>query len=462
MAELFVSGGTVVTAAGSVRADVAVDGGRISAVGSDLARDDAEVTRDGAEVIDATGLLVLPGVIDVHTHVRVPLVDEPERFFRDSLAAARGGTTTFLTFNNPGTGISEQAQRSLLRGLDEFEEVTAGQSAVDFGLSAVITGQQDDPIAELPALIDAGVPTFKAFMVYDFRLADDALLQAMRVAGSHGGMLQVHCEDPSIIDPLIEHAMAAGDVGCRHHALCRPPAAEAAATRRAIELARRAEAPLYIVHLSCEGALEAVAEAKARGEPVYAETCPHYLTFTSELYDDPDEAEVIKRVISPPLRSQTDVDALWQGLRDGILDTVASDHVPDRLAVEKHLPAPPFPQVSNGGPGIETLLSVVYSEGVARGRISLARMVELLSTTPARLFGLDSKGAIEVGRDADLVLFDPAVRRTIRQADLHHTSDYTPYEGMAVSGAIRTVLLRGAPVGKAAGHFVERSLGVLN
>ena len=454
MAELVVSGGTVVTASGAFGADVAIDGGRISAVGTDLAR-------DATEVIDATGQLVLPGVIDVHTHVRVPSVDAPERFFRDSLAAAHGGTTTFLTFNNPGTGISEQAQRSLLRGLDEFEEATAGQSAVDFGLSAVITGQQDDPIAELPALIDAGVPTFKAFMVYDFRLADDALLRAMRVAGSHGGMLQVHCEDPSVIDPLIEHALAAGEIGCRHHALCRPPAAEAAATRRAIDLARRAEAPLYIVHLSCAGALEAVAEAKARGEPVYAETCPHYLTFTSELYEDPDEAEVIKRVISPPLRSRTDVDALWQGLRDGILDTVASDHVPDRLAVEKHLPAPPFPQISNGGPGIETLLSVVYSEGVARGRLSLERMVELLSSTPALLFGLHSKGAIEVGRDADLVLFDPAAQRTIRQADLHHTSDYTPYEGMEVSGEVRSVLLRGAPVGASAGHFLERSLTAL-
>ncbi|HEX5395815.1 MAG TPA: dihydropyrimidinase [Candidatus Limnocylindria bacterium] len=452
MAELVVTGGTVVTASGVVRADVAVDGGRISAVGPDLAR-------DGAEVMDATGMLVLPGVIDVHTHVRVPSVDEPDRYFRDSLAAGRGGTTTFLTFNNPGTGISPQAQRSLLRGLHEFKEATAGQSAVDFGLSAVITGQQDDPIAELPPLIDAGVPTFKAFMVYDFRLADDELLRAMQVAARHGGMLQVHCEDPSVIDPLVAHALAAGDVGCRHHALCRPAAAEAAATRRAIGLARRAEASLYVVHLSCEGALEAVAEAKARGEPVYAETCPHYLTFTSELYDDPDESEVIKRVISPPLRSQTDVDALWQGLREGTLDTIGSDHVPDRLAVEKHVPAPPFPQISNGGPGIETLLSVVYSEGVARGRLSPERMVELLSTSPARLFGLPSKGTIEVGRDADLVLFDPATRRTIRQAELHHTSDYTPYEGMDVSGAVHAVLLRGAPVGPPAGRFLERRIG---
>lgn len=445
------AGGAVVAAEGTFLRDVAIEGGRISAIGP-------EMEREGTELIDATGLLVLPGVIDVHTHVRLPTTDEPDRFFRDSVAAAYGGTTTFLTFNNPGTGISPDGARSLLRDLTEFRARTAGESAVDFGLSAVITGQQDDPISDLPALVEAGVPTFKAFMVYDFRLPDEQLLEAMRVAGRHGGMLQVHCEDPSVIDPLIAAALAAGEVSCRHHALCRPPAAEAAATRKAIDMARRAEAPLYIVHLSCAEALEAVADAKARGEPVYAETCPHYLTFTSDLYDDPDEAEVIKRVISPPFRAQTDVDALWQGLRDGILDTVGSDHVPDRLAVEKRLPAPPFPQISNGGPGIETLLSVVYSRGVAAGRLSLERMVDVLSATPARLFGLSSKGALEVGRDADLVLFDPSARRVIRQAELHHTSDFTPYEGMGVSGAVVNVVLRGERVAERRGRFLERSI----
>ena len=227
-------------------------------------------------------------------------------------------------------------------------------------------------------------------------------------------------------------------------------------------MARRAEAPLYIVHLSCEEALEAVAVAKARGEPVYAETCPHYLTLTRELYDDPDEAEAIKRVISPPLRDRTDVDALWAGLRDGILDVIASDHVPDRLAVEKRVPAPPFPQVSNGGPGIETLLAVAWSEGVARGRISAERLVDVLAATPARLFGLATKGGVEVGRDADLVLWDPAAERSIRQADLHHASDYTPFEGLGVRGAARRVFLRGHELGTGErapiGRFVERRL----
>jgi dihydropyrimidinase len=266
----------------------------------------------------------------------------------------------------------------------------------------------------------------------------------------------VHCEEPTIIDPLVRRALAAGQTACRYHARTRPPEAEAVATRKAIELARTAGSPLYIVHLSCAAALEAVAEAKERGEPVFAETCPHYLTLTDVLYDASDESEVIKRVISPPLRSASDVDALWTGLRHGVLDTVGSDHVPDRCDREKRVPAPPFPEISNGAPGIETLLGVVYSEGVARGRMTVSRLVEVLAASPARLFGLAGKGAIEVGHDADLVLFDPDARRTIRQADLHHTSDFTPYEGMEVRGAVVGTLLRGMPAEQRRGRFVER------
>ena len=449
--DLVIAGGTVVTDAETLEADVSVAGGRIEAIGPGLAR-------DGTRVVDATGMLVLPGVIDVHTHLRLPDAEHPDRFRQDTTAAAHGGTTTVLSFNNPGTGISDHGASSLLEGLEEFRARTAGESPIDYGLCAVITGEQEDPIGELPALIEAGVPTFKAFMVYDFRLADDTLLAAMRTAAMHGGMLQVHCEEPAIIDPLVADALSRGDTTCRYHALTRPSRAEAAATRKAIDMASRAEAPLYIVHLSCDEALEAVAEAKQRGQPVHAETCPHYLTFTDAAYEEPDEAEVIKRVISPPLRTQADVDALWAGLRDGVLDVVGSDHVPDRLDTEKRLPAPPFPEISNGGPGIETLLAIVYSEGVARGRITSERMVDVLATAPARLFGLPLKGAIDVGRDADLVIWDPSANRTLGQAGMHHTSDYTPYEGMAVRGGVVEVLLRGRPMAESSGRFLERRL----
>ena len=441
MTDLVVTGGTVVTAQRSFDADVAIAGDRISEIGPDLKR-----RHPDAPVLDARGLLVLPGCVDVHTHTRVPNDDEPDRFYQDSVAAAFGGTTTFLAFNNPGTGISESASRSLLAGLDEFRARTNGESAVDFALSAVISGQQPDPVAELPALIERGVPTAKAFMVYDFRLTDERLFEALQVMGRHGGMLQVHCENATIIDALVSGALDAGHTDCRHHAACRPPYAEAEATHRAIALAQAAEASVYVVHLSCADALAEVVAAKARGWPVFAETCPHYLSRTDAAYEADDETEVIKSVISPPLRSEADRQALWLGLTRGGLDLVATDHVPDRLAVEKTVPAPPFPQISNGAPGIETLLSVVYSVGVGAGRMPVERMVDVLATTPARLFGLASKGAVEVGRDADLVLFDPEASRTIRQADLHHTSDFTPYEGMAMRGAVRTVLLRGEPV----------------
>ena len=451
MTDLVVAGGTVVTPDGPRRADLAVDYGRIERI-------DAVLPHEDVELIDATGLVVLPGVVDVHTHVRLSDAQHPDRFERDLRAAARGGTTTVLTFNNPGTGISEHGSTGLLRGLDEFRERTAGRAAVDYGLCAVVTAQQPDALAELPELIRRGVPTFKAFMVYDFAVDEDALPGLMRTAAQHGGMLMLHCEDPSVIDPLVADALRRGEIGPRHHASTRPVEAEARATRRAIELARRAEAPLYIVHLSCEAALEAVAEARERGEPVHAETCPQYLVLTQALYDVPDEAEVMKRVISPPLRARSDVDALWAGLREGILEVVSSDHVPDRADTEKRLPAPPFPEISNGAPGIETLLSVVYSEGVAAGRIGLERLVEVLASTPARLFGLASKGALEPGRDADFVLWDPGARRTLTQADLHHSSDFTPYEGMVVTGALRATLLRGRLVGDRAGRFLERRL----
>jgi dihydropyrimidinase len=461
MTDLVVAGGTVVTAQRSFRADVAVTDGRIEAVGEDLAR-----RHPDARSFDASDLLVLPGCVDVHTHTRLPTDEEPDRFFADSVAAAHGGTTTFLSFNNPGTGISDEGAGSLLAGVREFRQRTEGESAVDFGLSAVIGGQQQDPVGELPRLIEAGVPTAKAFMVYDFRLPDERIFAALQVMGRQGGMLQVHCENATIIDALTRDALEAGNTACRHHALCRPTYAEAEATHRAIALARAADAPVYVVHLSCADAMAEVVAAKARGWPVYAETCPHYLTWTDERYEADDEAEVIKSVISPPLRSEADRQALWLGVARGGLDLVATDHVPDRVAVEKATPAPPFPHISNGAPGIETLLTVVFSVGVASGRMPMERMVDLLATTPARLFGLPSKGAVEVGRDADLVIFDADASRTIRQADLHHTSDFTPYEGMSVRGAVRTVLLRGEPVirdglflgRRAAGRFVERSL----
>jgi dihydropyrimidinase len=463
MTDLLLRGGTVVTAAGSRRADVAVADGSIEAVEADL----LGLAGGAAEVVDATGLLVLPGAVDVHTHTRVATDAEPDRFFQDSVAAAFGGTTTFLAFNNPGTGSSPAAERSLLTGLREWRAATNDDAAIDYGVSLAISGRMDDPVAELPAMLDEGVSTAKAFMVFDFRLDDRRLFDAMRVLGSRGGMLQVHCEDPVLVDAAVADALARGDTAPQFHAATRSTEAEEVATRRVMAFARAADVPVHIVHLSSRGALESVRDAKGRGVRACAETCPHYLALTDARYGAADPAAVAGAVISPPLRPKADQDALWSGLADGSLDLVATDHVPDRLAVEKAeaMRGTPFNLISNGAPGIETLLTVAYSEGVAKRRLTIERMVDLVATTPARLFGLERKGAIQVGRDADIVLFDPTARRTIRAGDLHHTSDYTPYEGLEVAGAVRSVFSRGRPVirdgafvgQRGAGRFVART-----
>jgi len=462
--DLVIIGGTVVTTDGSHRADVAIRAGSIEAVETDL----SGLAAGAGQTVDATGLLVLPGCIDVHTHTRVASDDEPDRFFQDSVAAAFGGTTTFLAFNNPGTGSSPAAHRSILTGIHEFRRATSSDAAIDFAVSPAILGGMDDPIAELPAMVDAGVPTAKAFMVFDFRLGDAAIFEAMRTLGERGGMLEVHCEDPVLIDAAVADALQRGDVSPRYHARTRSTEAEAVATHRAMAFAWAADAPVYVVHLSCAAAMQEVADAKASGVRAYAETCPHYLTLTDERYDEPDPLTCARCLISPPLRPAADRDALWAGLADGRLDLVATDHVPDRLAVEKGDAARgvSFDRISNGAPGIETLLATVYDGGVAQGGLTIERMVDLLATTPARLFGFGRKGAIEAGRDADIVLFDPAARRTIRAEELHHTSDYTPYEGLEVAGAVRSVFVRGRAVirddsfvgDRGLGQFVERGV----
>ena len=450
--DLLVRGGTVVTVDGSRQADVAVDaGGRIVSV-------EPAIAAGSAREVDATGLLVLPGVIDVHTHTRIASDAEPDRFFQDSVAAAFGGTTTFLSFNNPGTGISEAAQGRLRDGIDEWLRRTAGESAIDYGLSAVITAQQDDPVADVPAAVTMGIPTFKAFMVYDFGVDESMLRRLLEATRDQGALLAVHCEDRAMLEAGIRGQLDRGRTAPACHADSRPTACEGTGTARGLDIAGDVAAPMYAVHVSCADALAPIAAAKRAGRQVFAETCPHYLALDSTRYALPAE-EAIRCVISPPLREASNADALWAALADGTLDLVATDHVPDRLALEKRYDGQPFTDISNGAPGIETLLAVVYGTGVAKGRITLERMVDLLSTTPARLFGLASKGSVEAGKDADLVLFDPTAQRTLRADELHHTSDYTPYEGMAVSGAVRDVFVRGQDVIRAGTFVGQRGFG---
>jgi dihydropyrimidinase len=266
-------------------------------------------------------------------------------------------------------------------------------------------------------------------------------------------MLMVHGEDRAALESNIARLKAEGKTQPRHHAESRPPYVEAAGTRMAVEMARTEDAPVYLVHLSSQAALAEVRAGRAVGARVFVETCPHFLVLDESRYELPDE-ECACYIISPPLRPPADRDAMWAGLADGSIDVVSTDHVPDTVA-DKRGWDECFDQVSNGAPGIETLLTNVYGEGVARSRMSIQRMVDVLSTTPARLFGMPHKGAIEVGRDADLVLFDPQERRTITQSVLHHISDFTPYEGLATSGLVRSTIVRGEFVVRD-GHFVGR------
>ncbi len=458
--DLLVRGGTVVRADGSLQADVAVRDGQIAAVEASLPASSA------ARVIDAPGLLVLPGVIDVHTHTRIATDGEPDRFHQDTVAAAFGGTTTMLAFNNPGTGISDGVRGSLLGGVREWLDRTRGDAAIDVGLSAVITAQQSDPLRDLAAVAALGVASCKCFLVYDFGIDERLLGRVLRGAADAGILLEVHGEDRALLDAGIANQLDAGETGPRGHAGSRPPACEATGTARAIAIAGDLDAPVFFVHVSCAAAAAEIAVARRRGQPVYGETCPHYLSLDASRYDR-SPIDAMGSVISPPLRSVADQDAMWQALVAGDLDLVATDHVPDRLAVEKRYTGQPFTEVSNGAPGIETLLAVTYGVGVGGGRMTVERLVDVLSTTPARLFGMPAKGALEVGRDADLVLFDPVARRTIHQVDLHHTSDFTPYEGMEIPGAVRDVLVRGADVirdgafvgTRGQGRYVERTLG---
>jgi len=257
-----------------------------------------------------------------------------------------------------------------------------------------------------------------------------------------------------MLDAGIAAQLAAGLTQPRHHAASRPPVVEAKGTRAAIEIARDVGAPVYLVHVSSAAAVMEIARARTAGQPVYAETCPQYLALDASRYEEPDES-AIRYVISPPLRATSDQAALWQALKDGHLDLIATDSVPDRADAEKRWRGQPFDQVSNGAPGIETLLAVVYGTGVAGGRLTVEEAVDKLATTPARLFGLGSKGSIETGKDADLVLFDPAARRTIRAAALHDSSDFTNFEGLMVEGAVRRTILRGTDV-VVDGEFVGR------
>jgi len=454
---ILVENGTVVTDAGSVVADVLIDGERISALLLPGTARLADVRR-----IDATGKLVVPGGIDVHTHMEMPSGStvSSDTFATGTQAAVWGGTTTIVDFAvQPRRGSPRQ-------GLETWMGRAEGNCAIDYGFHMILSDVTDDALKEMDGLVADGVTSFKLFMAYPGKLYSDdgQILRAMQEAAAAGAVVMMHAENGIAIDVLVSQALAAGRSDPRQHGRTRPSMLEGEATHRAIVLADLAGCTLYVVHLSAAEALAEVAAARDKGQAVFAETCPQYLFLGEELMEGPG-MEGAKYVCSPPLRSSRHQEALWRGLATDDLSVVATDHCPFCFKDQKELGRGDFSKIPNGLPGIEHRMDLIY-QGVASGRITRERWIELTATAPARLFGLyPRKGSLLPGADADLVIYDPSRSHVLGAATHHMAVDYSAYEGMKVAGGVATVISRGKVVleagrflgGPGHGRFVRRS-----
>ena len=460
---LLIRGGTVVSPSGAVPADVLVEGEQISALAAPGSATSVAWGASADQAIDASGLYVLPGGIDVHTHMEMPFggTFSADTFETGTRAAAWGGTTTIVDFAVQAKGTS------LLATLDKWHEKADGHCVIDYGFHMIVSDVNDTTLKEMESCIGAGVNSFKMFMAYPgvFYATDGEIVRAMTRAAETGAVIMMHAENGIAIDQLVAQALAAGKTDPVQHGLTRPPELEAEATHRAITLAGVTGSPLYIVHLSAAQALQAVAEARDTGQNVFAETCPQYLYLSLDDLARPD-FEGAKYVASPPLRPREHQGSLWRGLRTNDLSVVSTDHCPFCFREQKELGRGDFSKIPNGIPGVEHRMDLLH-QGVVAGELSLARWVEVASTTPARMFGLyPRKGIIAPGSDADIVLYDPRATQVLSAGTHHMNVDYSAYEGMPVTGQVRTVLSRGELVidrgedhGRAGhGQFLRRDL----
>jgi dihydropyrimidinase len=453
-----ITNGTLVTADGSQAADVLIDGETIAAIGADLAA--TGVTAD--ETIDAAGRWVIPGGIDVHTHMELPFggTFAKDTFETGSRAAAFGGTTTIVDFAVQSKG------KSLREGLDTWMAKAEGNTVADYGFHMIMSDVTDETLKEMDVLVEEGIPDFKLFTAYPgvFFSDDGAIFRAMQQTEKNGGLIMMHAENGLAIDIVANQTAESGKTDPYYHGVARYPIFEGEATHRVIRLAEAAHAPVYIVHLSSRDALDQVRAARDRGAMAFAETCPQYLFLS--LDDMGNGFEGAKFVCSPPLRPKDHWDDLWNGLIKDDLQLVATDHCPFDFHGQKDLGRGDFRKVPNGLPGVEDRVDLLHDGGVLAGRITPERWVEIISTAPAKLFGMyPRKGSLSVGADADIVIYDPNRRHTI-SAETHHMDvDYSCYEGREVQGGSDIVLSRGTVIirddvftgRKGHGRFIKRS-----
>jgi dihydropyrimidinase len=432
-----ITNGNIVTASDSYAADLLIEDGKIVAIGKNLGPAD--------EVIHADGKYIFPGGIDEHTHMAMPFggtVSAP--WETETIAAAVGGTTTIVDFAIQPKGAA------LLDGLNAWQERANGNSAVDYGFHLAITDLNDKTINEIPTLVENGVSSIKLFMAYkgEVMVDDTALFEVLKRTKECGALTMVHAENGDVVYALQRQLIAEGKIEPKYHAVSRPVEVEAEATGRAISLAKVAGSPLFVVHVSCAEAMEQIRLAKEKNLPIFGETCPQYLVLDETYLDLPD-FEGGKYVCSPPLRPKSHQESLWNALNQGYLQAVGSDHCSFNFEGQKTMGREDFTKIPNGGNGIENRLALLYTYGVAAGKISINKFVDITSTTPAKMFGLyPQKGTIAIGSDADLVIFDPNKTDTISAKTQKQGTDYNMYEGFESKGVIETVLLRGTTLVK--------------
>ncbi|ETX27480.1 dihydropyrimidinase [Roseivivax isoporae] len=438
MFDLVITGGTVATASDTFRADIGITDGRIAALGHEL---------QGRDRIDASGRLVLPGGIEAHCHIAQESATggmTSDDYTSGSISAAFGGNACFVPFaaQHRGMGVTET--------LDLYDSRATGASVIDYGYHLIVADPTEKVLTEeLPAAFARGVTSFKVFMTYDLmRIDDRQFLDILTVARTHGALTMVHAENSGMISWMSDRLVAGGHTAPRYHAPSHPALAEAEAINRAISLARLVDAPLFIVHVSTPEGAGLVSDARMAGAKVFGETCTQYLFLTRDDLDRPG-MEGAKFMCSPPLRDRGTQEALWRHLQAGTFSIFSSDHAPYRFDETGKLSKGPdatFKQIANGMPGIGARLPMLFSEGVAKGRITLQQFVALSATNAARLYGLRDKGSIAIGMDADIAIWDPEARHVISVETQHDNMDYSPFEGWEVTGRPVCVLSRGTRV----------------